>query len=231
MLGALDLAAFTSPHYLDAVARNAPQNVLRFVNDTAHMLVYDSGVLGLFLLGAWAARSNVALRPLDHGPLLRRIMRWCAPIGLVLSAVYALRFAGMTLQGMLGALASAAYVGLPVLAFAYLAALALAFARGAEWAQRLLAPIGRMALTGYLASGAIGAWAAYGYGLGLLGRFGIVELNLFAIALFAGLALFSHAWLAVFRQGPAEWLWRCLSHGAHQPLLRVTPPLSPARRA
>ena len=68
-----------------------------------------------------------------------------------------------------------------------------------------------MALTNYLASGLIGGLVFYGYGLGLAHQFSGLGINLFALGLFAALALLSHAWLAWFRMGPAEWLWRCLS--------------------
>jgi uncharacterized membrane protein YeiB len=42
----------------------------------------------------------------------------------------------------------------------------------------------------------------------LLGKLGLVEINLFALALFALLTGFSHLWLSVYQLGPAEWLWR-----------------------
>lgn len=71
-----------------------------------------------------------------------------------------------------------------------------------------------------LLSGVIGGWIFYGYGLGLLREFGMMGPNLLAVAIFVLLAAFSRLWLARFRLGPAEWLWRGLSHGAFQPLSR-----------
>jgi uncharacterized protein len=79
------------------------------------------------------------------------------------------------------------------------------------------------ALTNYLASGLIGGLVFYGYGLGLVRAFSGLGINLFALGLFAALALFSHARLSHFRVGPAEWLWRCLSDLRRQPLRRVAP--------
>jgi uncharacterized protein len=78
-----------------------------------------------------------------------------------------------------------------------------------------------MALTGYLLSNGLGALFWYGWGLGQMGRFGIAAINAIALALFVGIALFSAAWLRVFRFGPAEWLWRTLSYGRLQPLRRT----------
>ena len=33
--------------------------------------------------------------------------------------------------------------------------------------------------------------------------------------------VFSHWWLARFRFGPAEWLWRSLTYGKAQPMRRL----------
>lgn len=76
-----------------------------------------------------------------------------------------------------------------------------------------------MALTGYLGSNLIGSFVWYGWGLGLMGVWNGAAMNLFAFAVFAGLAVFSALWLAVFRFGPVEWLWRCISYGRLQPIV------------
>lgn len=86
----------------------------------------------------------------------------------------------------------------------------------------MLAPFGRMALTNYLLSGAIGGFIFYGYGFGQMRAVGFDGINLVAALIVIALLLFSHIWLARYRLGPAEWLWRSASHGALQPL-RVTP--------
>lgn len=221
------LAAVTSPNYSDYVGWAWFQSIDRRLTDTAHMIIYDLGVLGLFMLGAWTARRGLLFDVPAHRATLRRIAMVCLPVGLLLSLVYAARFAGAIGDERLNAFAEAAYIGLPVLAFGYIATLALLFARRAAGLQRLLAPTGRMALTNYLASGAIGCFTFYGYGLGLLREFNFGAQALFAIAIFAGLTAFSHLWLARFRYGPAEWLWRCLSHGTLQPLAISAPTPKP----
>jgi uncharacterized protein len=206
------LAAMTSPDYLDAVAWNIHLGTTRHATDTVHMAVYDLGVLGLFLLGAWSVRTGLLLDPLRHRPLLRRIACWCLPIGLLLSLAYALPFLGARPEGPARAAITAAFVGVPVMAFGYLAAFALLFARSANGLQAILAPAGRMSLTNYLASGAIGSFSFYGWGLGMIDRFNFAGLTALAVALFLVLALFSRFWLSAFPQGPAEWLWRRLSY-------------------
>jgi uncharacterized protein len=216
-------ATLMTGSYAEVVAANLPQTVLRYASDTAHMAVYATGVLGLFMLGAWSVRQGIPFDVAAHRPLLRRIAWIGLPLGFVVSAVHATRLLGIPADGLFGALVSAAYVGLPMMALGAISALALWFARGARGLQRLLAPVGRMALTNYLASGLIGGLVLYGYGLGLVREFSGVGINLFALGLFAALALFSHAWLARFRVGPAEWLWRCFSELRVQPLRRAAP--------
>ena len=219
-------AAMTSASYLDAIAFNWSQNLLRHAADPAHMIVYDLGVLGLFMLGFWTARRGLLFEVEANRRLLRRIAATALPAGIALSAVAALPLMGLRSPTLL-AFAHLAYVGLPMLAIGYVAGLSLLFSRRAKRVQAALAPIGRMALTGYLLSGAIGGFLFYGYGFGALTAVGIGGISLVALALFAALGLFSHLWLARFRLGPAEWLWRSLSQGAWQKL-RLRPRPQPA---
>ncbi|HEY0628974.1 MAG TPA: DUF418 domain-containing protein [Sphingomicrobium sp.] len=216
------MAAFTSPSYLDAVTQYIWMGSTRHAASTAHMAIYDLSVFGLFLLGAWSVRTGVLTDPQHHRPLLRRIIKWCLPAGLVLSAVNAAPFLGMRPEGLAAAGITAAYIGVPVLAFAYLAAFALLFSKGHSAVQSFLAPAGRMSLTNYLLSGALGCWVFYGFGLGLLREFDMVEITLFGIGLFIALAVLSRLWLAAFPYGPAEWLWRRLSYGR-----RISAPAGP----
>ena len=101
------------------------------------------------------------------------------------------------------------------------AALAMAVFRGAilggaaRWAA-----VGRMALTNYLATSLIFAalFAAWGLGLfGEVGRAGALVLGLVPII---AMLIWSPLWLARFRQGPAEWLWRSLAAAKPLPLSR-----------
>ena len=82
----------------------------------------------------------------------------------------------------------------------------------------VLAPAGRMALTNYLVQSIVCTLVFYGYGLGFfehLPRFWQVP---FALGLFAIQVLYSQWWMARFRFGPAEWLWRSLTYWKLQPM-------------
>jgi len=89
--------------------------------------------------------------------------------------------------------------------------------------QKLLqrfAAVGRMALSNYLLHSIILTTVFYGYGLGLYGsisRFGQMG---FVVAVIVLQLLLSPWWLARYRFGPFEWLWRSLTYWQRQPMLR-----------
>lgn len=108
------------------------------------------------------------------------------------------------------------------LALGYLAAfvLVLRTPAGQRWFG-WLAPIGRMALTNYLAQTLLAIALFYGVGLGIGPRFGLLGVSVAAVAIFLLQAAASIWWLARFRFGPMEWLWRNLTYGRVQPLRRA----------
>lgn len=213
--------AYTEGGYIAFVCANLRYYLFHNIAETSYALVYDIGVLGLFMLGLWTARRGLFQEIERHRPLLRRILWVALPLGLALSVIHGTRRLGIPTEGIAYGAVSAAYVGLPIMAFGYLAALTLYISRGGRWLTALFAPMGRMALTGYLGSNAIGAFVWYGWGLGRINEpswMTMAGMNLFAASVFAGLCVFSALWLTVFRFGPAEWLWRSLTYGRLQPL-------------
>ena len=96
------------------------------------------------------------------------------------------------------------------------AALAMALLGGAtRWAA-----VGRMALTNYLATSLIFASLFSAWGLGLFGEVGRTEALALGLVPIIGMLIWSPMWLARFRQGPAEWLWRSLAAAKPLPLNR-----------
>jgi uncharacterized protein len=100
-------------------------------------------------------------------------------------------------------------------AFAYIALATLLMQRPA-WRARLavFSPVGRMALTNYLAQTVI-CIAIY-YGGGLVGEAGPLFGLVLALVIFPAQMAFSAWWLARFRYGPMEWAWRSLTYGGMQ---------------
>jgi uncharacterized membrane protein YeiB len=64
-----------------------------------------------------------------------------------------------------------------------------------------------MALTTYLMQSLVCMGVFYGFGLGQWGLPRAQQV-LFVVVVFALQVAFSHWWLARFRYGPMEWLWR-----------------------
>jgi len=75
-----------------------------------------------------------------------------------------------------------------------------------------LAPVGRMALTHYLAQSVVCTLLFYHYGLGWFDVLPRAWQLLLALLLFAAQVIFSHLWLRRFRFGPMEWLWRAMTY-------------------
>lgn len=94
------------------------------------------------------------------------------------------------------------------LSFIYAAAF---LRRAPEWLVRVLAPAGRMPLSNYvLQSVAMGAVLS-GSGLALA-EIGYAQLAAVACVIFAAQLVLSRWWLAHFRQGPLEALWRAWTY-------------------
>lgn len=96
--------------------------------------------------------------------------------------------------------------------------LARRFAAGAL-GERLVA-CGRMAFSNYIATSLVMTFIFHGWGLGLyasVGRFGLLGFVLLGWAMMLG---WSKPWLARFRFGPLEWLWRSLTYGQIAPFRR-----------
>ncbi len=188
-------------------------------------------VFGIFLIGLWAGRRLMAGTLLGDTRLLRRVLVWGLAVGLPANIALGVVMGGPGdfPPGPAGMQKAAAYaLGVVPLALAYAAAYALLWRREA-WRPVLgvAAPVGRMALTNYLAQSLLGIGLFYGIGLGLWGRVGPVVWTVMGLALFAGQIAASAWWLRRFRHGPMEWLWRRLTYG--QPLpMRAPMSVSPA---
>jgi uncharacterized protein len=87
-----------------------------------------------------------------------------------------------------------------------------------HWLTRRLAAVGRMALSNYLTHSIVCTTLFYGYGFGHFGTINRTGLAAIVLIIWASQLLLSPIWLAHFRFGPAEWLWRSLTYGQPQPM-------------
>ena len=194
------------------------------------LAIFYAHLFGFFLLGLYAGR----MRLFEHAMTYRRQMRFAALVGIPIGIVLA--FGEGYLRMKYGGPASSALPWFPLVfsaidifsatpfALGYIAAATLLLEH-ARW-RRLLgtfAPVGRMALSNYLSQTLI--CLAIFYAGGLFGHFRPALNLIIAIAIFAVQMRLSAWWLARFRFGPMEWLWRSLTYGEMQPMRipRLTP--------
>lgn len=78
------------------------------------------------------------------------------------------------------------------------------------WLGVRLVAAGRMAFTNYIMTSVVLAALFYGWGAGLFGRVGHAGQMGMVVLVWAAMLGGSAPWLARFRQGPLEWLWRSL---------------------
>jgi uncharacterized protein len=176
---------------------------------------FASILIGMFLIGTWFIRSGVMENSGAHLPLFRKLAYIGLPAGIAMGVAGSLittghvpgaQHDGFQLAAgllMLGNLpACLGYVSMVVL---------MLHSRSPLSNIRVLAPFGRMALTNYLCQSLVMSSIFFGYGLGYWGLGRAWQL-VFAVALCALQIAFSHWWLARFRYGPAEWLWRAVTY-------------------
>lgn len=215
---AKELQTMTTGSYSEVVdlrARKFPGKVL---DDVGFAIVLSA----VFLIGTWFIRSGVMARPQEHLALFKRLALWGLPVGIglgLLGSLVAVRVTpGLENDGfqlarglaMLGNLpASLGYVGLVVW---------MLYQPWGRWLQAL-APAGRMALTNYLMQSVICSLVFFGYGLGYWGLPRAQQLG-FVVVVFAVQLALSHWWLARFKYGPMEWLWRAFTYREYPAMRR-----------
>jgi uncharacterized protein len=220
-----EVRVLTRGSYADAVAMRAKE----FVKHAPEQFAFATLLIAMFLLGVWFVRAGIMTNTAAHLPLFRKLATRALPLGL-----------GMGLAGSLIATCDTPGVengfefafGLLMLGnlaacLGYVSVIVLMLHSGTALARvRVLGPFGRMALTNYLTHSLVFTTVFYGYGLGY---FGIERIWQFAcvVLMVAFQIPFSHWWLARFRYGPMEWLWRAITYWQFPPMrLAVSAPTS-----
>ncbi|PRS62358.1 DUF418 domain-containing protein [Bacillus pumilus] len=94
-----------------------------------------------------------------------------------------------------------------VLAIGYIQAfIVFYYSKAAEGLKRLLAGLGRLSLSNYLAQSIICTTIFYSYGLGLFGQMGSMFGLLLAVGLYTAQLFISYLYLKKWRRGPVEWM-------------------------
>ncbi len=82
-----------------------------------------------------------------------------------------------------------------------------------SWLGQRLALAGKMAFTNYIGTSLVMALIFQGWAGGLFGKMHRLELLVVVAFGWALMLAGSSLWLARYRYGPLEWLWRCLTYG------------------
>ncbi len=175
--------------------------------------------LGLIIMGAGLYRTGFM-----HGDMSVKTYRTTALVGLGVGLPLAA--IGVMFTAVNDFSTTVAFIGnipnnlgtIPA-SLGYLSLIILWNRRADNWLKRRFRAAGRMALTNYLSQSVLGVFL-------LTVLLGDVEVNragilVFVLAVWALQLWWSEAWLARFRFGPAEWIWRVLTYRRWQALRRA----------
>jgi uncharacterized protein len=201
----------------ERIAHDAPETLVM------HLFLYPVfigwNITGYMLLGMMLFKTGVLTGARTGG-----FYRWMAALGYGLGVPLTLGVIGfydrhpdsfapvlrwaMPLAETSGALVALGHVALVMLAH-----------RGG-WLPALqvrLRAVGRMAFTNYIAHTVICTTIFFGHGFAQWGAWSRPQLMILALAVWALQLWWSPWWLARFRFGPLEWLWRSLTYRKRPP--------------
>jgi uncharacterized membrane protein YeiB len=199
----------------------------QFVEHAAGEFGFAAVLIGMFLLGSWFVRTGIMERPAEHLPLFRRMAAIGIPVGVGLGVLASFLATypspGMERDPFQTAMALMMIGNLPA-CLGYVSALVLMLhSRGPLSNVKVLAPLGRMALTNYLTHSLVCSLYFYGYAGGHTPMHRATQVG-FVFLVIALQVVFCHLWLSRFRFGPMEWLWRAITYWTWPPILRDREP-------
>jgi uncharacterized protein len=216
---ALEVKTMSTGSYADAVRLR----VKHFAEHAPQESGFATLLIGMFLIGTWFIRSGVMENTAAHLPMFRKLAFIALPVGLslgILGSLLAMSHVPGAQQDGFGLAHGLLMIGNLPASLGYVAMIVLMLHSGSALSKvKVLAPFGRMALTNYLLQSLVMSSIFFGYGLGLWGMGRALQVAL-AIGVSALLLAFSHWWLARFRYGPAEWLWRAVTY-MQLPAMRI----------
>ena len=177
---------------------------------------------GLFALGLAAGRAGALEDAARFTARARRAVLPALAAGVVANLAYVALLEGRS-AGELGlagfAVELCAVLGTPTLAFVILWGVLRGLVKS-PWRTALLplTSVGRTSLTSYLLQTAIGVGILARTGLGPLGPITPPIGLALTVAIFTLQVVASRWWLARFRFGPVEWIWRSATYGRRQPM-------------
>lgn len=170
-------------------------------------------VLAMFLIGLYLGRSNFIRQLPEKIQVLKKVRFWGLTVGFTLMLLIVACTKFLPTVSALIAIIEDQYLAGPILCLGYAAALTLAFMKNP---QRkffgFFSRVGRMALTNYLTQSLVLTFLSYGWGLGLAMQLNGFQVLGICLLLFSAQIVISGLWLKLFKYGPLEWIWRCITY-------------------
>ncbi len=173
-------------------------------------------VLFIFLIGLYVGKKGVLMNISGHLEWIRKVWKKSFIYGAVLTFVYVILKAELFIVPFYLHEASLEVLSLIsglIVSFFYISSITL-LCQQRQWKVRLkfLAPVGQMALTNYLLQTVICLMLFYGYGLGLYGKVAPGVGILVTLVIFTAQVFLSKFWMARFKYGPLEHVWRAFTY-------------------
>lgn len=177
-------------------------------NDITMWFVGFFTILPYMLIGAAASKWQLIQRAKQVKGLWMALAVICIPLGIFLKNLPILQERTFFLDYI------KTYVGGPITALGYAAIIVLlCMSPLIAKVMHPFAKVGRMSLTTYIGQSIILSVLFYGYGFGWYGKIGVQAGIVIALAIFVVQVIIAELWLARFKQGPIEWLWRKFTYG------------------
>jgi uncharacterized protein len=173
-------------------------------------------VLFIFLIGLYVGKKGVLFDITGHLEWIKKVWRNSLIIGVLMTVVFVILKAEIFVVPFYLHEAVVEVLSLVsglVISFFYISSITL-LCQKEKWMARLkfLAPVGQMALTNYLLQTVICISLFYGYGLGFYGKVTPEVGILVTFAIFTIQIFLSKAWMARFKYGPLEHVWRAFTY-------------------
>lgn len=160
--------------------------------------LFGTMTVGPFALLGMVIGKRGHLTEEDRGMAYRKGWVWVIVVGLALKCATFIDAPWSEFVMVLGGY---------VLAIGYIQAfIVFYYSKAAEGLKRLLAGLGRLSLSNYLAQSIICTTIFYSYGLGLFGQMGSMFGLLLAVGLYTAQLFISYLYLKKWRRGPVEWM-------------------------
>ncbi len=220
---------YSSTRYADLFKANRLRDIAVNLNPYG-LSSYLSEILGNFMLGFWAIKTNLFHKLSFNKKLLYKYLGISLSIGVLFSVSFIHVFVSDILHiseytlpvnyldalGVLYRISQQA-IGL----FNMCAVIYFFYNTRLRSKLQLLIPVGCMSLTNYIMQSVLAVLLFSGVGLGLIGKYRPSVAFSIGIIYFAVQATYSIWWLRHFTMGPLEYVWRSVIIGKWQNISRV----------